>query len=65
MKIIKRDGREVPFDRGKICRAIDAANADMPEAAGCRVQPFRLLPQTLSASVMCWAARFMWRKSRT
>ena len=32
MKIIKRDGREAPFDRGKICRAIDAANADMPEA---------------------------------
>ena len=32
MKIIKRDGREAPFDRGKICRAINAANADMPEA---------------------------------
>ena len=32
MKIIKRDGREAPFDREKIRRAIDAANADMPEA---------------------------------
>ena len=33
MKIIKRDGREVPFDRSKIVAAIQAANADVPDDA--------------------------------
>lgn len=32
MKVIKRDGREVPFDRGKIFAAIRSANADIAEA---------------------------------
>ena len=32
MKIIKRDGREVPFDYRKIKSAIEAANADVAEA---------------------------------
>ena len=32
MKVIKRDGREVPFDRGKIFVAIGSANADVAEA---------------------------------
>ena len=31
MKVIKRDGREVPFDRGKIFAAIRSANADVAE----------------------------------
>ncbi len=31
MKIIKRDGSEVPYDNRKIVRAIEAANADMAE----------------------------------
>ena len=31
MKIIKRDGREMPFDYTKIRRAIEAANAEVPE----------------------------------
>ena len=33
MKIIKRDGREVPFDRVKIEAAIKAANKDVPDDA--------------------------------
>ena len=32
MKVIKRDGREVPFDYTKIKRAIEAANAEVAEA---------------------------------
>ena len=32
MKIIKRDGREVPFSMEKILRALDAANRDAQEA---------------------------------
>ena len=32
MKIIKRDGREVPYDYRKIKKAIDAANAEVAEA---------------------------------
>jgi len=32
LKIIKRDGREVPFDNSKIKDAIDAANAEVAEA---------------------------------
>ena len=32
MKVIKRDGREVPFDYTKIKRAIEAANAEVEEA---------------------------------
>jgi len=32
LKVIKRDGREVPFDRGKIFAAIRSANADVAEA---------------------------------
>ena len=32
MKIIKRDGSEVPFDYRKIKSAIEAANADVAEA---------------------------------
>ena len=31
MKVIKRDGREVPFDTERIRRAIESANAVMPE----------------------------------
>ena len=31
MKIIKRDGREVPFDYTKIKAAIEAANAEVKE----------------------------------
>ena len=31
MKVIKRDGREVPFDYTRIKRAIEAANAEVPE----------------------------------
>ena len=33
VKIIKRDGREVPFDRRKIVAVIQAANRDVPEDA--------------------------------
>ena len=32
MKVIKRDGREVPFDYTRIKRAIDAANAEVADA---------------------------------
>ena len=32
MKVIKRDGREVPFDYTRIKRAIEAANAEVAEA---------------------------------
>ena len=32
MKIIKRDGREVPFDRLKIKSALSRANGDVAEA---------------------------------
>ena len=32
MKVIKRDGREVPFDYTKVKRAIEAANAEVTEA---------------------------------
>ena len=32
MKVIKRDGREVPFNYTKIKRAIEAANAEVAEA---------------------------------
>ena len=31
MKIIKRDGREVPYDYEKIKNAIEAANAEVAE----------------------------------
>ena len=31
MKVIKRDGREVPFDISRIETALEAANAEMPE----------------------------------
>ena len=34
MKIIKRDGREVPFDRNKIWSAIAKADADIREEGG-------------------------------
>ena len=38
MKIIKRDGREVPFDRTKIEAALAASSADVPEDALSRVE---------------------------
>ena len=38
MKIIKRDGREVPFDRTKIEAALAASSTDVPEDALCRVE---------------------------
>ena len=38
MKIIKRDGREVPFDRAKIEAALASASADVPEDALSRVE---------------------------
>ena len=38
MKIIKRDGREVPFDRTKIEAALAASGADVPEDALSRVE---------------------------
>ena len=38
MKIIKRDGREVPFDRTKIEAALAASSSDVPEDALSRVE---------------------------
>ena len=38
MKIIKRDGREVPFDRNKIEAALAQASADVPRAALSRME---------------------------
>ena len=38
MKIIKRDGREVPFDKNKIEAALASASADMPEDRLSRVE---------------------------
>ena len=39
MKIIKRNGREVPFDDTKIKAAIEAANSEVEEV---KVVPFEI-----------------------
>ena len=45
MKIIKRDGSEVPFDYRKIQNAIEAANAEVAEAKVCPPGEFPHLKQ--------------------
>ena len=58
MKVIKRDGTEVPFDEGKIRRAIRAANSDVAEDdrlseddAGFLVQAIRFQCESLGRAV--------------
>ena len=58
MKVIKRDGTEVPFDEEKIRRAIRAANSDVAEDdrlseddAGFLVQAIRFQCESLGRAV--------------
>ena len=48
MKVIKRDGREVPFDAERIRRAIESANAVMPEVERLTAEDINSLAERVS-----------------
>ena len=54
MKIIKRNGSEVPFDINKISAAIAAANAEVPEDA--RLTERQIMYASANVADMCEAA---------
>ena len=62
MKVIKRDGSVVEYDRNKIVTAIQKANAEVSEEE--RLSQDRIEP--LSAALRTWAGTScLWRRSRT